>query len=101
MFLRNVVDKIEIPHFTFRKVFSESPAEICGRAGQAIDVNVIGHMRFACWISKAANTHTHTTTHTHTENNTVFPRQQFLDERASLVRLSGYLLYATKYSISA
>jgi hypothetical protein len=28
-----------------------------GRTGQAIDGNIIWRMRFACWITKAADTH--------------------------------------------
>jgi len=31
--------------------------EIYDRAGQAMDDNVIGRMRFECWISKATDTH--------------------------------------------
>jgi len=30
-----------------------------GTAGQAIDDNIIGRIRFACWITKAIHTHTH------------------------------------------
>jgi hypothetical protein len=54
--------------------------EECGTAGQATDENVIGHMRFACWIIKA--------THIHLEYaiNTAFLRQHWLRERASTLR---------------
>jgi hypothetical protein len=31
--------------------------EKCGKAGQATDDNVTRRMRFACWITKATNTH--------------------------------------------
>ena len=31
--------------------------EICGRARQAADELIIWHMCFACWITKATNTH--------------------------------------------
>jgi hypothetical protein len=41
-------------------------------------------MRFACWITKATNTHTHT--HTQYITLTAFPLQQWLQERASLLR---------------
>jgi hypothetical protein len=34
-----------------------------GRARQATDNNIIGRMRFACWMTKAMDTHTHTHTH--------------------------------------
>jgi hypothetical protein len=37
------------------------------RAGQAADDNIIRRMRFACWITKATDTHIHTHTRTHTE----------------------------------
>ena len=29
----------------------------CSTAGQATDDNIIRHMRFACWITNAADTH--------------------------------------------
>jgi len=32
--------------------------EKCGRAGRATAGNIIRRMRFACWISKATDTHT-------------------------------------------
>ena len=53
-----------------------------GTAGQATDDNIIRRMRFACWITKA------TDTHTHTEYLILiaFPRQQWLRERASVLR---------------
>jgi len=46
----------------------------------------IWRMRVACWITKA--THTHTPTHTHTQCVilNVFPLQQRLQERASMIR---------------
>jgi hypothetical protein len=31
-----------------------------GRAGQAKDDSMIWRMRFACWLTKATDTHTHT-----------------------------------------
>jgi hypothetical protein len=31
--------------------------EKCGRAGQATDYNIIRHMRFGCWVTKATDTH--------------------------------------------
>jgi hypothetical protein len=50
----------------------------CGTAGQATEDNIIRRMRFACWITKA--------TDTHSEYVIViaFPRQQWLRERASM-----------------
>jgi len=48
----------------------------------------IWHMLIACWLPKAAKTHTHTHTHTHTQYviPIAFPLQQWLCERASLLR---------------
>jgi hypothetical protein len=48
-----------------------------GTAGQAIDGNIIRRMRFACWITKAADTHSECVILI------AFPRQQWLRERAS------------------
>jgi hypothetical protein len=50
-----------------------------GRARQDTDDNIIRRMRFACWISKA--------TDTHSENviRIAFPLQQWLRERASVL----------------
>jgi hypothetical protein len=51
-----------------------------GTAGRAADNNIIRRMRFACWIPKA--------THTHPEYVIfiAFPLQQWLRERASMLR---------------
>jgi len=49
----------------------------------------IWRMRIACWMTKAtARTHTHTHTHTHTRCVKLIasPLQQWLHERASLLR---------------
>ena len=51
-----------------------------GRAGQATDDNTIRHMRFACWVTKATDTHTECVVLT------AFPLRQWLHERASLLR---------------
>jgi hypothetical protein len=51
-----------------------------GRAGQATDDNIIRRMRFACWITKATNTQAEYVTLF------AFPQQQWLRERASLLR---------------
>jgi hypothetical protein len=48
-----------------------------GKAGQATDDNIIRRMRFACWITKATETHSEYVILT------AFPRQQWLRERAS------------------
>ena len=54
------------------------------------DDNIIRRLHFACWMTKAAHTHTHTHTHRHTEYIILmdFPRQQWLRERAWMLRCS-------------
>ena len=54
-----------------------------GRASQATDDNIIQCMRFACWITK--------TTGTHSEYVMLiaFPRQQWLRERATMLRYTS------------
>jgi hypothetical protein len=54
-----------------------------GRARQATDDNIIWRMRFACWITNA--------THTRSEDVMLiaFPRQQWLHERASMLRYTS------------
>jgi hypothetical protein len=51
-----------------------------GTARQATDDNIIRRMRFACWITKATDTHSEHVILT------AFPRQQLLRERASVLR---------------
>jgi hypothetical protein len=46
----------------------------------ATDDNIIGRIRFECWIIKATNTHSEYIIPT------VFPLQQWLYERASILR---------------
>jgi hypothetical protein len=48
-----------------------------GTAGQTTDDNIIRYMRFACWVTKATETHSECVTLI------AFPRQQRLRERAS------------------
>jgi hypothetical protein len=47
------------------------------RARQATDDNIVRRMRFACWITKATDTHSEYVI------SIAFPRQQWLRERAS------------------
>jgi hypothetical protein len=51
-----------------------------GRATQATDGNIIRRMRFACWITKATDTHSECVIFI------TFPLQQWLRQRASIVR---------------
>ena len=50
------------------------------KVGQATDDNIIRLMRFACWITKAAATHSEYVILS------AFPRQQWLRERAFMLR---------------
>jgi hypothetical protein len=52
----------------------------CGRAGHATDGNIIQRMRFACRITKATDTHSEYVILF------AFPRQQWLHERATVLR---------------
>ena len=58
-----------------------------GRIGQATYDSVIQCMRFACWTPKATDTHTQ-----EYETTVVFPRQHWLRERASMLRLYVHCL---------
>jgi hypothetical protein len=50
----------------------------CGTTRQATDDNIIRRMRFACWVTKATDTHSEYVILL------AFPRQEWLRERASL-----------------
>jgi hypothetical protein len=50
-----------------------------GRARQATDDNIIRRMRFACWITKATDTHSEYVILI------AYPQQQWLRERASIL----------------
>ena len=69
-----------------------------GKTGQATDDNIIWRMRFACWTTEATNTNTEYLIFI------VFPWQQWLRERASMLRLyahclSGVVFYSTMNQI--
>jgi hypothetical protein len=51
-----------------------------GRARQATDDNMTRHMRFACWMTKATNTHSEYV------ELIAFPRYRWLCERVSVLR---------------
>jgi hypothetical protein len=55
-----------------------------GTARQATDDNKIRRMRFACWITKATDTHSEYVILT------AFPWQQWLLERASMLRYTYF-----------
>jgi len=81
-----VVQKIKT-HFMFNNYFFFRKSCSLWRnekkyfiAGQATDDNTIWRMRIACWILKATNTHSQYVILI------AFPLQQWLQERASLLR---------------
>ena len=61
-----------------------------GRARQVTDGNVIRRTRFAFWITKVTDTHSEYVILA------AFPRQQWLSERASMLRYTyiAYLVYS-------
>jgi hypothetical protein len=78
--------------FYIQQIFSENHA-VCeitwkkyGRGGQATDESMIRGMLFSCWITKATGTHSDYVIHI------AFPRQQWLRERASMLRYT-YIIY--------
>jgi hypothetical protein len=89
--MRNVSDKRcrenQNTHFMFNNFFFRKSCRLWdnvekyGRVGQATGDNIIRRMRFACWITKATNTHTEYVILI------AFPRQQWLGEWVSMLRL--------------
>jgi hypothetical protein len=74
-------------NFFFRKsCYLWDNVEKYGRARQARDDNIIRRNRFACWVTKATNTHSEYVTLI------AFPRQQWLGERASMLRVYVHCL---------
>jgi len=57
-----------------------------GRSGQANDDNIARSMRYACWTTNATDTHSEYVIHI------AFPLQQWLHERASMLRYT-YISY--------
>jgi hypothetical protein len=87
--MRNVSDKVveKIKHtFYVQKTFVRQSCRLLdnvkeyGRARQATDDNIKRRMRFACRITKATDTHLKYVILI------AFPRQQWLRERASMLR---------------
>jgi hypothetical protein len=92
--MRNVSDKSyrenQNTHFMFNKFSRKScrlwdNVEKYGTARQATDDNIIRRMRFACWITKATDTHSEYVTLI------AFPRQEWLRERVSIYIIVGYI----------
>jgi hypothetical protein len=93
--VRNVSDKSCRQNQNTHFMFSEFSQKSCrlwdnvekhGTARQATDVNIIQRMRFACWMTKAADTHSEYVILI------AFPRQQWLRERALMLCLLPALL---------
>jgi hypothetical protein len=92
--MRNIsdkpVEKIKT-HFVFSSVFPKTVpfmknVEKYGTARQATDDNIILHMLFAYWITKATDTHSGYAIII------AFPRQQWLRERVSTLGLYVHCL---------
>jgi hypothetical protein len=66
-----------------------------GTARQATDDNIIRHMRFACPITKARDTHSEYVTLN------AFALQQWLRERASMLLLYVHCLYYSMLNVAA
>jgi hypothetical protein len=64
-----------------------------GTARQATDGNIIRHMRFVCWITKATDTHSGYITLI------AFPRQQWLGERTPMLGLYAHRLSCFHLSV--
>ena len=60
--------------------------EKCGIARQATDDSMIRRMRFACWIAEVTDAYIEYTILT------AFPRQQWLGESSSVLRLDVHSL---------
>jgi hypothetical protein len=91
MYQTKVVEKIKthiLRSTTFSRKscrFWDNMEKYC-RARQATDGNITRRMRFACWITKATDTHSEYVIHI------AFPRQQWLRERLSMLLLYVYCL---------
>ena len=100
MFQNKFVEKIKT-HFMFGNFFPkivtfmrDYVGKYC-RAIQTTDENVTWRMRFPCWILKATDKHSEYVTFI------VFPLQQWLQERASVLRCTNIacLVYCINNSV--
>jgi hypothetical protein len=94
VFQTKVVEKIKA-HILCSVTFSRKSCRLLdngekyGRAGQATAGNTIRRMRFACWITKATDTHSEYVILI------AFPRQQRLRERALMLRYTYIARHVT------
>jgi hypothetical protein len=84
--MRNISDKLIGENqntFSVQYLFFQSLSinEIMWKNVVEPDDNTVRYMRFACWITKATDTHSDYVIFI------AFPRQQWLLERASMLRL--------------
>ena len=67
MFQTKVVEKIEThimcSGFFFKSCRLWDKVKKYGRSIQATDDSIIWHLHFACWVTKATDTHTHNMEH--------------------------------------
>ena len=98
--MRHVSDKTctenQNTHFMFNNFFPTVVPFIdnvkkCCTAGQATDDNIIRRMRFACWITKATDTHSEYAI-------LFFFTPTWLGERASMLRLYVHCLFLLRNS---
>jgi hypothetical protein len=87
MFQAKVVEEIKTHILCSKIVFRKScrlwdNLEKSARARQATDDNIIQRMRFECWITKATDTHSEYVILI------AFPRQQWLREKALILRFT-------------
>ena len=85
MFQIKAVEKINthilFSIFFFSKIMPvKDNVEKCGGARHATDDNIIQHMRFACWITKATDTHLEYVILV------AFPLQEWFQDSASVLR---------------
>jgi hypothetical protein len=83
MFQTKVVEKMKTHVCSVLFFFFRSNVQKYFTAGQAADDNITLHMRIACWISKATNTHLEYVIIF------AFSQQQSLHKRASMLRYSS------------
>jgi hypothetical protein len=85
-------------HFVFSNTFCRKSCRLWDNvgkyciAGQAADDNIIRHMRIACWVPKATNTHSEYVTLI------AFPMQQWMQDRASVLRYT-YIAWLVKFIV--
>jgi hypothetical protein len=81
-------------HFFRKSVLFCDNVEQYGRSGRVTDDNITWLMRFACWIPRATDTHLKYVIVI------AIPLQQWLRERASMLRLYAHCLSCYKTNTS-